>query len=39
MIQEWQSRIMPAVYLIIAAVISLALVASTRRAWLRPALA
>ena len=39
MIQEWQSRMMPAVYLIIAAVISLALVASTRRAWLRPALA
>jgi MFS family permease len=39
MIQEWQSRMMPAVYLIFAAVISLALVSATRRVWLRPALA
>ena len=39
MIQEWQSRMMPAVYLIIAAITSLIVVSATRRAWLRPAVA
>jgi MFS family permease len=39
MIQEWQSNMMPAVYLILAAIMSLALVTLTRRAWLRPAVA
>jgi len=39
MIQEWQSSMMPAVYLILAASMSLALVTLTRRAWLRPAVA
>lgn len=37
MIHVSQSSMMPAVYLIIAAIISLALVLGTRRAWLRPA--
>jgi MHS family proline/betaine transporter-like MFS transporter len=39
MIQHWQSRMMPAVYLIIAAIISLIVVSATHRAWLRPAVA
>jgi MHS family proline/betaine transporter-like MFS transporter len=37
MIAVWHSSMMPAVYLIIAAVISLTLVLGTRRAWLHPA--
>lgn len=36
MIQHFDSRMMPAVYLMIAAVISLVLVGGTRRVWLRP---
>ena len=35
LIQASQSRMMPAVYLIIAAIISLSLVTATRRVWLR----
>jgi len=37
MIQVWHSSMMPAVYLIIAAILSLVLVTGTRRVWLRPA--
>jgi MFS family permease len=36
MIAHFDSRMMPAVYLIIAAIISLVLVSATRRVWLRP---
>lgn len=39
MIRHFNSSMMPAVYLIIAATISLMLVSATRRAWLRPAVA
>ena len=38
MIAHFDSRMMPAVYLIIAAIISLVMVSATRRVWLRPAM-